>query len=244
MIPEKELFIFDRRDVEATASSPRPHQGPGVISIASKAKCITLESENGNPESALSAISNGSVDVLSSAYFSRGMNNIPYFFSIHKHQDAIAMGSIRQKSWFPITAYLMSALGVLLVLFIWAETYFPSPSPHLIPNQSAQSSRWNFGRAPRQSIQQDTTTTVITNQNKILMRLNQKLLAGNTELIYRGLVGKSEFRIDVIVPDLDPQTSYHYRFKISEAKKSFRLANRNFKLISAKKGTLRFLQIR
>ncbi len=76
------------------------------------------------------------------------------------------------------------------------------------------------------------------------MRLNQKLLAGNTELIYRGLVGKSEFRIDVIVPDLDPQTSYHYRFKISEAKKSFRLANRNFKLISAKKGTLRFLQIR
>ena len=154
------------------------------------------------------------------------------------------MGSIRQKSWFPITAYLMSALGILLILFIWAETYFPNQSPHLIPNQSDQSSRWNFGRAPRQSIQQATTTTVIKNQKKLFVRLNQKLLAGNTELIYRGLVGQSEFRIDVIVPELDPQTSYPYRFKISEAKKSFRLANRDFKLISAKKGTLRFMQIR
>jgi hypothetical protein len=154
------------------------------------------------------------------------------------------MGSIREKRWFPITAYLVTSLSVLLVLLFLAETFFPNQSPYLVPNQSDRSSRWNFGRAPRQSNQLAATTSVITNQKKILMRLNQKLLAGNTELIYRGLVGRSEFRIDVIVPELDPQTSYPYRFKISEAKKSFRLANRNFKLISARKGTLRFMQIK
>ena len=154
------------------------------------------------------------------------------------------MGSIRQKSWFPITAYLLISFSILLVLLLWAETYFPNQSPHFVPNRSDRSSFWNFGRAPRQSIQYGTTTSIITNQKKIFMRLNQKLLAGNTELFYRGLVGQSEFRIDVIVPELDPQASYPYRFKISEAKKSFRLANRNFKLISAKKAALRLRQIK
>ncbi len=154
------------------------------------------------------------------------------------------MGSIKQKSWYPITAYLLTSLSILLVLFFLAETYFPNQSPYLIPNQSDRLSRWMFGRAPRQPTQQDTTTSVITNQKKIFIRLNQKILAGNSELIYRGLVGRSEFRIDVIVPNLDPQTSYPYTFKISEAKKSFQLANRNFKLISANQGTLRFMQIK
>jgi hypothetical protein len=154
------------------------------------------------------------------------------------------MGSIRQKSWFPITVYLVSSLSILMVLLFLAETYFPNPSPHLIPRQSDRSSRWNVGGPPRQTDLQDGTAARITNQQKIFMRLGQKFVAGNTELIYRGLVGRSMFRIDVVVPDLDPHTAYSYRFEISEAKKSFRLANRQFKLISAKKGAVRLAQVR
>jgi hypothetical protein len=57
-------------------------------------------------------------------------------------------------------------------------------------------------------------------QEKLFMLMNQKQSAGKAELIYRGLVGHSEFQIDVIVPELDPQASYPYRIKISQAKKS------------------------
>jgi len=52
-------------------------------------------------------------------------------------------------------------------------------------------------------------------------------------------VGQSEFQVDVIILELDPQVSYPYRFKISQAGKSFRLGNRNYQLIAAKKGALR-----
>jgi hypothetical protein len=154
------------------------------------------------------------------------------------------MGSIKHKSWFPITAYLVSSLSVLILFLFLAETYFPNQSPHLIPRQSDRSSTWNFGRAPRQADQQGEMATRITNQQKIFMKIGQKLVAGNTELIYRGLVGRSEFQIDVVVPELDPQTSYSYRLKISEARKSFRLANRHFKLISARKEAIRLAQIK
>jgi hypothetical protein len=53
------------------------------------------------------------------------------------------------------------------------------------------------------------------------------------------LTRASEFRIDVIIPEFDPQVSYPYRFKISEAKKSLRLANRNYRLISAGSAALK-----
>jgi hypothetical protein len=51
-------------------------------------------------------------------------------------------------------------------------------------------------------------------------------------------VGRSEFQIDVIILELDPQVSYPHRIKISQANKSLRLANRNYQLIAAKKGAL------
>lgn len=76
------------------------------------------------------------------------------------------------------------------------------------------------------------------------MLLNKKISAGKAVLVYRGLVGQSKFQIDVIVPEFDPQVSYPYRFSISDAKKSFRILNRNFKLISAKKGALQIKQIK
>ena len=147
------------------------------------------------------------------------------------------MDKVRQKKWFSITAYVLTFFGVWALSLFLAETYFPSQSSNLFPHQSDRTSRRLINPSRRQNSQ--TADAAKTAQRELFLLINQKQAAGKTELIYRGLVGQSEFRIDVIILELDPQVSYPYRFKISQAKKSFRLANRYYQLIAAKKGALR-----
>jgi len=147
------------------------------------------------------------------------------------------MGNIRQKSWFSITAYVVSSLSVLTLILFIAETYFPNQSSDMIPRKPDMITRWLFHSSPRQ-LSQETAAADIAQPEKLFLQLNLKKSTGKSELIYRGLVGQSEFQIDVIIPELDPHVSYPYRLKISEAKKSFRLANRYYQLIAAKKGAL------
>jgi len=143
------------------------------------------------------------------------------------------MDNIREKNWFSAAIYLVIASGIPLFFFIFAKTF-----------SSYQPSRGNLGRTPQTSLRQQDTFSLDAKQKKVFMRLNKKISAGKAELVYRGLVGPSKFQIDVIVPEFDPHVSYPYQFSISDAKKSFRIVNRNFKLISAKKGALRIKQIK
>ena len=143
------------------------------------------------------------------------------------------MGDIRQKSWFSITVFVVSSLSVLTLILFIANTYFPSQSSDLVPRRPDRITRWLFN-----SESQQTASVHTAQQDKLFFRLNQKKSAGKSVLIYRGLVGQSEFQIDVIIPELDPLVSYPYRLKISEAKKSFRLANRYYQLIAARKAAL------
>ena len=147
------------------------------------------------------------------------------------------MDNVRQKRWFSAAAYVVSSLIVMGLLLLFAETYFPSQSSNLFPRQSDRITNWLF-KSYRWPNSQKAAADNIERREKLFFRLNKKMSAGKTELIYRGLVGQSEFQIDVIILELDPQVSYPYRFKISEAKKSFRLANRNYQLIAAKKAAL------
>ena len=103
-------------------------------------------------------------------------------------------------------------------------------------------SRWLFKPDSLQNAKKSATAKNAL-KSQLLLPLNQKLSAGQIELIYRGLNGRSGFKIDLIVPQLDPQVAYPYQFNIKAAKKSFRLSNRDYKLIYAKKGALLLKQI-
>jgi hypothetical protein len=153
------------------------------------------------------------------------------------------MDNFRQSSWFSITAYVLISMSVLAILFVIAEAYSPDHSSSLVPQEPDRLSRWLFGSSRRQNMQTPATTNT-TLPEKLFLRLDQKWSVGEAELIYRGLAGRDEFRIDVIIPELDPHTAYPYRLRISEAKKSLRLANRNYQLIAAKKGALRLKVIK
>lgn len=130
-----------------------------------------------------------------------------------------------QNHWLSITAYVLISLSVLTAILFFVETYFPDRSSNLVPRQNPPVA------ADR------------ARQQNLFFRLGQEKAAGKALLIYRGLVGSSEFQIDVIIPELDPHVSYPYRFKISEAKKSLRLANRNYRLITARTAALQLEQI-
>ena len=153
------------------------------------------------------------------------------------------MDKTRQHNWLSITAYVLSSLAILAILFFFAETYFPSPSG-LIPRQPDPITNKIFNIRLWQSPNRSDGVAETDLQEKLFFRINRKVVAGKSELIYRGLVGQAEFQIDVIIPELDPQVCYPYRLKISRAKKSFRLVNRDFKLISARKHTLQLKQIK
>lgn len=157
-------------------------------------------------------------------------------------QNIITMDNIRQKRWFSYTAFVVTTLIVWSILFFFADTYFSSQSSDLIPLQGDRISRLLSNSSGRQNSQQ-TDAAKIAQQEKLFLVINQKQSAGKAELIYRGLVGPSEFQIDVIILELDPLASYPHRIKISEAKRSFRLANRNYQLIAAKKGALHLRRI-
>jgi len=147
------------------------------------------------------------------------------------------MDKIREKKWFSFTAYILAFMGVWALLLYLAETYFPSETRSLNSNRGDRTSIRPSQSPGRQNLPKNDASK-IAGREKLFLLLNQKMSTGKSELIYRGLVGQSEFRIDVIVPELDPLAAYSYRIKISEAKKSFRLANRNYRLIAAKKGAL------
>ena len=79
--------------------------------------------------------------------------------------------------------------------------------------------------------------------NVISVEVNQTREIGATAIIYRGLEGTNEFRIDVMIPELDSEVFYPYRFDIRDAEKSFRLADRQFRLLSARQTYLHLLAV-
>ena len=50
--------------------------------------------------------------------------------------------------------------------------------------------------------------------------------------------------MDVVIPDLDPDANYGYRFSIDKAHKGFRLAGHNFKLITARKSAIQIWHLK
>jgi len=67
----------------------------------------------------------------------------------------------------------------------------------------------------------------------LMLARDEEIPIGETVLIYRGLASGDMFDIDVIIPAFDPQSPFHHRLSIAEARKGFTLARHSFRLLSA-----------
>lgn len=73
--------------------------------------------------------------------------------------------------------------------------------------------------------------------SSIVLFIGQAKSVGKIKLIYRGSK-KKKINIDVIIPELDPKTTYRHSIDETEAKRGFRLSEENFILISSSKSKL------
>ena len=67
----------------------------------------------------------------------------------------------------------------------------------------------------------------------LMLTRDEGVRIGELVVIYRGLASGNTFDIDVIIPAFDPQSPFHHRLSIAEARKGFTLARHSFRLLSA-----------
>jgi hypothetical protein len=131
------------------------------------------------------------------------------------------------------------------LLYFVVETFFPKTSSELIPLDDALSARFmsasRWGDDHRDAPKEAFSTPL---KEKIMLVLDRDTKFGKSKIIYRGLDGKAKFKMDVAILELDPNAYYRYRIPINAAKKGFRLAGQNFRLISARKSAIQLWHLK
>jgi hypothetical protein len=76
----------------------------------------------------------------------------------------------------------------------------------------------------------------------LMLARDKEVPIGETVVIYRGLASVNTFDIDVIIPAFDPQSPFHHRVSIAEARNGFTLVSHSFRLLSATRTILHLEQ--
>ena len=155
------------------------------------------------------------------------------------------MNETRSRNWPMILLYMAICIVFLGLLYFVADAFFPKTSSGLVPRDDHLSAkfmsvrRWDRGY-------RDAQKEVLSNpsKEKIMLLLDRDTKIGKSKIIYRGLDKNAKFKMDVVVLELDPNAFYRYRIPINAAKKGFRLAGQNFRLISARKSAIQLWHLK
>jgi hypothetical protein len=149
------------------------------------------------------------------------------------------MNETRSRYWFSILLYMTICIAFLGLLYVVVEALFPKTSAELIPRDDALSARF-IPDSRWQDVHRDAKKKALSNplKEKIMLVLDRDTKFGKSKIVYRGLDGNANFRMDVAILELDPNAFYRYRIPINAAKKGFRLVGQNFRLISARKSAI------
>ena len=143
------------------------------------------------------------------------------------------------RNWLVGLFYTSICFVFLGAIYFVVEAFFPKTSPELSPSDDTLSAKF-ISNPWRNTYQRDVREKALSGpvKEKVLLSLNQEKKFEKSKIIYRGLAGNSAFKIDVVIPEFDPNAYYRYRINIENAKKGFRLGGQNFKLISARKSAV------
>ncbi len=148
-----------------------------------------------------------------------------------------------KKRWMPMAGALLALFGSLA-----ASIYL---SVHTMPVPRSRAPAASFMRFQQPDTLTDGSDDVLLRINEppqpipgwamSTLRLDREYRVGNSILTYRGLEGRSNLKLDAVVPALDPDYTYKQKISISEAKKGFRRGGDRFVLLSAGKSKIRLL---
>ena len=139
-----------------------------------------------------------------------------------------------KKKWVPMTVVFLSVFGSFAALMYLSITTFSTAQ-----NQSS-SPFFRFQQNKPAFVGPPTANGVVVEPNsvaagwaKMVLLRDREVRVGGAVLTYRGLGARSTFRIDAVIPDLDPQYTYRQQFDIASARKGFRLGGEHLVLLSA-----------
>jgi hypothetical protein len=134
----------------------------------------------------------------------------------------------RNRRWLIIGFFLL--IGLLFVGFIYTAVVGPRSMQTQQRLESAVSRYEN-----KMKTRSDDKTVILS--------LGQVVSVGKIKMIYRGLED-DRINVDVIIPELDPETAYHHSVRESEAQRGLKLGGQDFELISAGETKLRLNRIK
>ena len=107
---------------------------------------------------------------------------------------------------------------------------------------------WDFDydtamRSPRLAAEDTLDRAAPQPMGVLILSLNKKVPVAGLEIIYRGLSGSGKFKLDVIIPALDPNFAYPHELSEKEARKEFRLVDERFKVSAIGPYTLSLLHL-
>jgi hypothetical protein len=150
------------------------------------------------------------------------------------------MKASMKKKWVPMAGAFLSVFGSFAALMYISITTFSEG-----PNRSG-SSFFRFHQSERQTaglqntqLRSHSPLSNASGNSKIVLEINRDQAVGKAILTYRGLEGRSTFRLDVIVPELDAQYTYLHKFDIDQARKGFQVGGEHLRLISAGRSNIR-----
>lgn len=77
--------------------------------------------------------------------------------------------------------------------------------------------------------------TVDPDRDRIMLSKGDAKIIDNIKIIYRGSENRSQFHLDVFVLNFDREMPFVHTIDVKRAKKGFRIAGKDFQLISARK---------
>ncbi|MGB7921367.1 MAG: hypothetical protein WCF40_15055 [Desulfobacterales bacterium] len=134
----------------------------------------------------------------------------------------------RNRRWLIIGFFLL--IGLLFVGFIYMAVVGP---------RSIQSQQ----RLERAVSSYENKMKARSDEKTVILSLGLVISVGKIKMIYRGLEG-DRINVDVIIPELDPETAYHHSIHESEAKRGLKLGGQDFELISASETNLRLNRVK
>lgn len=114
--------------------------------------------------------------------------------------------------------------------FYLTKPFFPSVSSEILPRipdkitAKIMTPYWSDKRFNK----------VYPDKDKIMLSKGDAKIIDDIKIIYRGSNDRSQFHLDVFVLNFDSQMPFVHTIDVKKAKKGFRLAGKDFQLISAR----------
>ena len=151
------------------------------------------------------------------------------------------MNRVRRFSW--ISFCIATVCGVAVTAWLLLVVKSPIPMKYRDPSPgfgwSWDSDYQRAMREPSPTLDSPISQRAERYRGEIILPLDQPVSIANLELTYRGPTGSGKFRLDVIIPALDPEYAYPNILGGSAGGKSFSLYGQRFKISAVGKYVLR-----